>query len=124
MGSNDSPTENDPPSGIREYWKTVQNFSPNAKLLLARGILGTFSGSIWGLIFNIYLLSLGFDKAFVGLMLSYDWFAHGALVIPAGIISDLFGRRRVYLIAFFINMLIGFAMLFTLEAFLKPLLSR
>ena len=116
MGSNDSPPENGTPSGIREYWETVRSFSSNAKLLLARGLLGTFSGSIWGLIFNIYLLSLGFDKAFVGLMLSYDWFAHGALVIPAGIISDLLGRRRTYLIAFFVNMLIGFAMLFTVDS--------
>ncbi len=113
----------DRPSGIRGYWAVVQSFSPNAKLLLARNLVGTFSGSIWGLIFNIYLLSLGFDKAFVALMLSYDWFAHGALVIPAGILSDLFGRRKTYLIAFFINMLIALAMLFTVESSWLLLLS-
>lgn len=115
MSSNRSPAESKRPSGLREYVHVIRNFSPNAKLLMARMLIGTFSLAIWGLIFNIYLLTLGFDKSFVGLMLSYSWFAHGAIVIPAGILSDLYGRRNTYLIAFFINMVIGLIMLLTLD---------
>ncbi len=115
MASRQSSVDKKKPSGIREYVHVIRNFSPNAKLLMARTLIGTFSLAIWGLIFNIYLLTLGFDKSFVGLMLSYSWFAHGAIVIPAGILSDLYGRRNTYLIAFFINMVIGLIMLLTMD---------
>ena len=98
MDSNNSPAANKPPSRVKQYFRTVQNFSPNAKLLLARGLLGTFSWSIWGLIFNIYLLALGFDKSFVGLMLSYDWFAHGALGYVTAIVFVLILLAAAYLI--------------------------
>ena len=97
------------------YIERVRGFSPNARLLLYRSLLVGLNFGIWAVLFNLYLLSLGFDKVFVAQMISVNWLAHGALVIPAGIISDLIGRRTTYLWAYSTAIIMRLSMLFVLE---------
>src|SRR5439155_811813 len=42
---------------------------------------------------------------FVAQLASINWIAHGLAVIPAGILSDLFGRRRMFLVSYSGNIL-------------------
>src|SRR4029077_20467466 len=88
-----------------EYWSRVRRFSPNARLLLLRTPLSGLSVSIWRLLFYLYLLAAGHDALFVAQFASINWIAHGLSVIPSGILSDLFGRRRVFLVSYAGNIL-------------------
>jgi MFS family permease len=61
--------------------------------------------SIWRLLFYLYLLAAGHDTLFVAQLASINWIFHGLAVIPSGILSDLFGRRRVFLVSYAGNLL-------------------
>src|SRR5213594_3295246 len=88
-----------------EYLRRIQGFSRNARLLLIRTPFSGLSVSIWRLLFYLYLLAKGHDTLFVAQLASINWIAHGLAVIPAGILSDLFGRRRMFLVSYSGNIL-------------------
>jgi len=107
-------------SGVADYLKTVAGFSRNAKLLLMRGPVIGLGFGIWELLFNIYILSLWsqnpvFDEAYLSKILFWNWFFHGALVIPAGMLSDIFGRRNTYIIANIVAIILKTLSIFTLN---------
>ncbi len=91
--------------GGGDYLRRVQGFSRNARLLLLRTPLSGLSVSIWRILFYLYLLAAGHDTLFVAQLASINWIAHGLSVIPSGIVSDLFGRRRVFLVSYAGNIL-------------------
>src|SRR5262245_9166915 len=88
-----------------DYLRRVRGFSRNARLLLLRTPFSGLSVSIWRLLFYLYLLATGHDTLFVAQLASINWIAHGLSVIPSGIPSDLFGRRRVFLVSYSGNLL-------------------
>jgi hypothetical protein len=82
-----------------------RGFSRNAKLLLIRSPFSGLSVTLLRLLFNLYLLAVGFDLLFVAKFAAINWTFHNLSVIPAGILSDLFGRRRVFPISYAGNLL-------------------
>ncbi len=88
-----------------DYLRRVRGFSRNARLLILRTPFSGLSVSIWRLLFYLYLLAAGHDTLFVAQFASINWIAHGLSVIPSGILSDLFGRRRVFLVSYGGNIL-------------------
>ena len=89
-----------------------RGFSRNARLLLIRAPFSGLSVSLIRLLFNLYLLSVGFDMLFVAKFAAINWTFHGLSVIPSGVLSDLFGRRRVFLISYSGNLLTTTAIIF------------
>ena len=69
------------------------NFGTNVRLMNYNTILGQAGMAIFGLIFNLYLASIGFREDYIGLF----WFANtaalGASAIPAGYLSNRLGSR-------------------------------
>jgi MFS family permease len=92
-----------------------RGFSRNAKLLLIRSPFSGLSVSLLRLLFNLYLLAVGFDLLFVAKFAAINWTFHGLSVIPAGILSDLFGRRRVFLFSYAGNLLTTTAIIFVTD---------
>lgn len=92
-----------------------KGFSRNAKLLLIQSPFSGLTVSLLHLLFNLYLLALGFDVLFVAKYVALNWTFHGLSVIPFGILSDMFGRRRVYLFAYTGNLITTTLVLFTLD---------
>jgi len=90
-------------------------FSRNAKLLLLRSPFSGLSVSLMRLLFNLYLLAVGFDTLFVAKFAALNWTFHGLAVIPSGILSDLFGRRRVFLLSYTGNLLATTAIIFVTD---------
>jgi MFS family permease len=90
-------------------------FSRNAKLLLLRSPFSGFSVSLLRLLFNLYLIAVGFDLVFVAKFAAINWTCHGLSVIPSGILSDLFGRRRVFLTAYSANLLATTGIIFVTD---------
>lgn len=106
-----------------DYISTVRGFSRNAKLLLSRSLIVGVNFGLWHVLFNLYLLAAGFDEGFVAKMVAVNWLTHGLAVIPAGIISDLLGRRRVFLVAYAVAILLRGLRLFVLDPQVLLILS-
>ena len=102
-------------SRSKDYIRRMGSFSPNAKLFLIGNILLSISGGIWGVIFNLYLLDVGFRKDFVGYMLSVGELAMGLGALPAGLLCDRIKRRRSFLLAISSGAILGFVQIFTLN---------
>jgi MFS family permease len=61
--------------------------------------------SIWILFFNFYILELGFDRQFLGLVNSVTSMATLILGVPLGILSDRIGRQKAMLMGVGIHLL-------------------
>ncbi len=102
-------------SKSKDYVRKMGSFSLNAKLFLVSNALFSISGGIWGVIFNLYLIDVGFRKDFVGYMLSVGEVAMGLGALPAGLLCDRIRRRRSFLFATLSGIVFGFVQVFTLN---------
>lgn len=79
---------------LGEYNSQVRAFSPNARFYLLNVILtGTVMGG-FRLIFNFYVLSLGFDEALLGSLITTSSFVALIAALPLGYLADLIGRKK------------------------------
>lgn len=69
----------------------------DARLYLIAEALSSFAAGALGAVFNLYLVALGFDTRFVGLLLAVTLAGAGAGAVPAGALVDRFGARAVLL---------------------------
>ena len=71
----------------------------NVRMLLLRTvIMGLFSG-IYGVIFNLYVLDMGYRADFLGLLLSVTLLTSSAMSIPAGVLCDRLDRRKLMIVS-------------------------
>jgi len=78
---------------LKEYASRVATFTPNARLyLLNVMILGTVMG-VFRLLFNFYVLSLGFDEAMLGNLITTSSLVALVAALPMGYLSDVIGRK-------------------------------
>jgi MFS family permease len=75
------------------YAGAVRSFTPNAKRYLLGNFLMSASASIAGVIFNLYLSAAGCHEGFIGSTLSLGGLALGVFALPAGVLSDRWGRK-------------------------------
>lgn len=75
------------------YVQAVSDFTPNAKRYLLGNFLMSASASIVGVIFNLYLSAAGYNEGFIGSTLSMSGLALGVFALPAGMLSDRWGRK-------------------------------
>ncbi len=92
----------------REYTARVRLFSRNARLyLLSVAVTGAAMG-VYRLLFNFYVLSLGYDEALLGKLITTNQFTALALALPLGYLVDLVGRKTVLMAR---SLLLGAAVL-------------
>ena len=72
------------PSPLLNYFATLRRFSRNAKLFLIYALLSGLGTGVWNVMFNIYLLRLGYATTFVGLFWMVDMLFHGLFAFPRG----------------------------------------
>jgi len=78
---------------LRKYADNLRAFTPNARLYLFNvTILGAVMG-VFRLIFNFYVLSLGFDEAMLGNLITASSLVALLAALPMGYLSDLIGRK-------------------------------
>lgn len=83
---------------LNNYFENIRRFSPQARLYL---LVATLQGIGWGvfrLFFNFYVLSLGYEKGFLGLLISLPSLTALLFALFAGYISDLIGRKRSFIL--------------------------
>jgi MFS family permease len=79
---------------IRDYAAAIRGFSTNARLYLGTSLLVGFGSGLLYLFFNLYVLSLGYDQAFVGLLASLPALVTAAAAVPTGLLLPRLGFRR------------------------------
>ncbi|HMK48388.1 MAG TPA: MFS transporter [Methanocella sp.] len=90
---------------VKNYLHMVAGFNRNVRLLLLRTIImGLYSG-IYGIIFNLYILDMGFHTDFLGLLLAVSLLASSTMSVPAGLLCDRFDRRKLIIASSFLSLL-------------------
>ncbi len=95
------------PNG-QSYLQRIKGFSRNARLYLIFIALGQISLGAYQVTYNLYLRSLEYSVATIGLLVFVETLASGLSALPAGIFSDRFGRRRSLFYAIILSGLAAF----------------
>ncbi len=86
---------------LNTYLDTVRLFSRDVRLVLVSGIFITASWmGIYSILFNLYLLRLGYDLVFVGVTASTMALGYAVFSLPAGALASRWGIRRTMLVGY------------------------
>ncbi|MFQ5409861.1 MAG: MFS transporter, partial [Anaerolineales bacterium] len=85
-------------SGFSGYIGKMRLFSRNARLYMIHIVGMDVIFGTWNVVFNLYLLAVGMDVAFVGLRILISSVAGALVAIPAGLISDRIGRKLSFVL--------------------------
>lgn len=86
---------------LSTYADRVRSFHPNARLYLASVIFTGAAFGVFRLLFNFYVLSLGFDEAFLGTLITASHLTTLLAALPMGYLADYIGRKRALLLGSF-----------------------
>ncbi len=87
-----------------KYIQAFGRFQRNAQLYLLYYVLSGVSAGILLVLYNLYLVSLGYRTDFIGLVLFSGTIGAGLAIFPAGICVDRFGGKIVLIV---MTLLIG-----------------
>jgi MFS family permease len=80
---------------MSEYLQTLRLFSPSLRrFLLAVVLMGMVPFGVMAVLFNLYLLRLGFDARYIGLLAGMGQIVWAAAALPAGLLSNRIGLRN------------------------------
>lgn len=79
---------------LANYGDRVKAFSPNARLYLTSVIFTGASLGVYRLLFNFYVLSLGYDEAMLGTLITTSSLTALISALPMGYLIDLIGQKR------------------------------
>lgn len=85
--------------GIGSYLSRVRQFTPNARKFLVYEFFLALNAGIYGVIFNLYVLKLGYHEDFLGLILSIMSVSTGLFALPAAMLCDRIGRKRTLILS-------------------------
>ena len=86
-------------AALRSYARSFTGFERDARIFLLVTMVYGVTLSLWWVDFNLYLASLHFDAAFIGLVATAGSAAGAVAAFPASLISDRIGRRLVLVVA-------------------------
>lgn len=85
-------------TGFSGYIARMRMFSSNARLYMVHVVGMDVIHGTWEVVFNLYLLALGFDVTFIGLRILLRAISSGVMSIPSGLISDRIGRKMSFIV--------------------------
>ncbi len=106
--------------GVRLYWKKLNLFTRNAKMVLVYSALTGLAFGVFRLLFNFYVLSLGgYDEEFLGLLTSLSSAAAMSVAVPAAYLAERFSQKRIMIVTGLVSALAFLGLvLFPFRAFL------
>jgi MFS family permease len=91
---------------VIEYIQQFRRFQRNARLFLISNVLSGVTAGILLVLYNLYLISLGYHADFVGVVLFVGTIGAGLAIFPAGVCIDRFSGKNILI---FSSALIGLA---------------
>ncbi len=86
--------------------------STHAKIFLIAAALNGLGNGMINVVFQLYLISLGFDSAAIGAMVMMNPLGAALLTVPAGILADKYGKKKVMISGFLLICVSLFVILF------------
>ncbi len=83
---------------LSTYWARVSAFHPNARLYLVSAVLTGAAFGVYRLLFNFYVLSLGFDEGLLGQLITLTSLSALLTALPMGYLADMLGRKNSLLL--------------------------
>jgi MFS family permease len=84
---------------VSEYASRVRAFSRNARLYLLNVVIVGAAMGVFRLLFNFYVLSLGYNEALLGTLITVSSLTALLSALPMGYLADLLGRKNSLLIS-------------------------
>jgi MFS family permease len=85
--------------GLKEYGEHLVAFRPNARLYLLNVIILGSAMGVYRLLFNFYVLSLGFDEKLLGNLVTTSSMTALIVALPMGYLADTLGRKKSLLLS-------------------------
>lgn len=79
---------------LAAYADRVKAFSPNARLYLSSVVFLGAAIGVYRLLFNFYVLSLGYDQALLGTLVTTSSLTALIAAMPLGYLIDMIGQKR------------------------------
>ena len=98
---------------VSEYIAKTRQFSRNANLYVLHVIGMDMIHGSWTVLFNLYLLAIGFDIKFIALRLIIEAAARAITAVPAGLVSDRIGRKASFVLGDGIGAVVGLVQIST-----------
>ncbi|RIK47463.1 MAG: hypothetical protein DCC57_14365 [Chloroflexi bacterium] len=97
---------------LANYVGTLRRFNRNVRFyLLATSLLGfAIDGGVYSVIFNLYLLRLGFGPEFIGQVNSVGLLTFALSSLPSGAVGARFGNRRMMVVGLVCMVVGGFGL--------------
>jgi len=80
--------------GAAHYASNLAAFSPNARFYLLNAVITGAALGVFRLLFNFYVLSLGYNEALIGNLTTATSLTALIAALPMGYLADLIGRKR------------------------------
>ena len=104
---------------LKDYGDHLAAFRPNARLYLIYAIIAGAAMGIFRLLFNFYVLSLGYDEKLLGNLVTTSSITALVFALPMGYLADILGRKASLLIsAIMVCLSVGMMVLFPVPAIL------
>lgn len=84
--------------GLSAYADNVAAFQPNARLYLINAVVLGIASGIFRLLFNFYVLSIGYDEALLGNLVTASAMTSLIAALPMGYLVDIIGRKAALII--------------------------
>jgi MFS family permease len=91
----------DPDKGLsvlRVYISRVRAFQPNARFYLVSIVLASVTMGVFRLLFNFFVLSMGYDEALLGKFITTSNTTALLLALPMGYVVDMWGRKQALIL--------------------------
>ncbi|GAA0369055.1 MFS transporter [Bacillus horti] len=102
-------------SVIHEWVTNVKGYNRNVRLFLWANILFQIGMGFFMIMYNLYVRALGYDPVVLGQVISMTSLATAIALIPAGLLSDRIGRKKVIVLGLLLTT-VSFALRAILEA--------
>lgn len=83
---------------MKNSYKTIKSFNRNVQLFMVANVLIQIGMGVFMVMYNLYIRELGYSEAVNGSVISINSLATALMLVPAGIISDRYGRKSILLI--------------------------
>lgn len=83
---------------VGDWGKQLKSYNQNVRLFLLSSVLSNIGMGIFMVIYNYYIRELGFDDQVNGRVIAMQATASAIALLPAGLMSDKVGRKRIIII--------------------------
>ena len=82
-------------TGFSQYIEKTRQFSFNARQVMLHSAFIGLAFGVFRFLFNFYVLSLGYDEAFIGTLQTASSFANILMALPAAYLAERFSQKKI-----------------------------